>query len=71
MKDKEKELRNFLAVQRNRTLKQSEKQRMIADFIRYIDTLVQFFRITEKMDAAGDRLSRIFKESVEGGEDLH
>jgi hypothetical protein len=67
MKAKEKELRHFLSVQRNRTLRQSEKQRMIADFIRYIDTLVQIFRMTEKLDAAGDKLGRIFKFSIENG----
>lgn len=40
MRDKEKELRKFLSQTRNRNLRQSEKQRMIADFIRYIDALI-------------------------------
>ena len=71
MRAKEKDLRKFLAVQRNRTQRQSEKQRMIADFVRYIETLVQLFRLSEKLDAAGDTISRIFKISVESGQMSH
>lgn len=67
MREKEKELRRFLAQQRNRTLKQSEKQRMIADFMKTIDTLIQVYRLSEKLDAAGDTLSRVFKITVDNG----
>lgn len=52
-------------MQRNRPLRQSEKQRMIADFVKYIDTLIQIYRLSEKLDAAGDTLSRIFEMSTE------
>jgi len=37
---------------------------MIADFVKYIDVLVQIYRLSMKLDAAGDTLSRIFSESV-------
>lgn len=33
---------------------------MIADFVRYIEALVQLFRLSEKLDAAGDTIQRIF-----------
>ena len=39
---------------------------MIADFVRYIDTLIQVFRLCEKLDAAGDTVTRIFKNKTEG-----
>jgi hypothetical protein len=61
MRKKEKELRRTLEHQKNRNLRQGEKQKMIADFVRYIDTLIQIFRLSEKIDAAGDTLSRIFE----------
>ena len=35
---------------------------MVADFINYIDMLINFFRLSEKLDAAGDTLSRIFSD---------
>jgi len=35
---------------------------MIADFVRYIDILISFFRLSDKLDAAGDPLSRVFKD---------
>ena len=38
---------------------------MIQDFVRYIDTLIQVYRLFEKLDAAGDTLSRIFQMAVE------
>lgn len=60
MRDKEKLLRKNLATQKNRTLRQSEKQKMISDFITFIEVLVNLFRISEKLDAAGDTLARIF-----------
>lgn len=60
MRDKEKILRKTLASQKNRTLRQSEKQRMIADFITFVEVLVNLYRISEKLDAAGDTLARIF-----------
>lgn len=41
---------------------------MIADFVRYIETLVHLFRLSEKLDAAGDTISRIFKICVESGQ---
>jgi len=63
MRNKENELRTFLSRARNRPLKQGEKKRMIADFVRYIDALITFFRLTEKLDAAGDTLTRIFRMS--------
>jgi len=65
MRLKEKELRRFCSMQRNRPLRQSEKQRMISDFVKYIDTLIQIYRLSEKLDAAGDTLSRIFEMSTE------
>lgn len=71
MRAKEKDLRKFLAVQRNRTLRQSEKQRMIADFVRYIEALVQLFRLSEKLDAAGDTIQRIFKICFENSQKSH
>jgi len=40
---------------------------MIADFIKYIDALVQVYRLSEKLDAAGDTLTRIFKLAQENG----
>lgn len=40
---------------------------MIADFIRYVDTLVQFYRVVQKVDAAGDTLHRIFHLQHEKG----
>jgi len=38
---------------------------MIGDFIKYIDVLIQVFRLSMKLDAAGDTLSRIFAMSVQ------
>ena len=38
---------------------------MIADFVKYVDILVQIYRLSEKLDAAGDTLSRIFQMSVD------
>jgi hypothetical protein len=38
---------------------------MIQDFVKYIDVLVQIYRLSEKLDAAGDTLSRIFAMSAE------
>ena len=35
---------------------------MISDFIKYIDALVQIFRLSAKLDAAGDTLSRTFRK---------
>jgi hypothetical protein len=40
MRAKEKELRQFLVLSRNRSLGAAEKKRMIADFIRYVDILI-------------------------------
>lgn len=67
MRTKEKEVRRFLSIQRNRTLRNPEKQSMISDFIKYIDALVQIFRLSEKLDAAGDTLTRIFRQAQENG----
>jgi hypothetical protein len=67
MRDKEKEIRKVLGQQKNRTLKQSEKQKMISDFMKYIDILIQVYRLAEKLDAAGDTLTRIFKSSIDNG----
>lgn len=36
---------------------------MIHDFLKYIETLINIFRLSEKLDAAGDTLSRIFNFS--------
>jgi hypothetical protein len=46
MRDKDKELRRLLSVQKNRTLRQGEKQKMIVDFHQYIDALIQVFRLS-------------------------
>jgi hypothetical protein len=35
---------------------------MVSDFLDYIDMLISFFRLSEKLDAAGDTLSRIFTD---------
>ena len=35
---------------------------MVADFITYIETLINLFRLSEKLDAAGDTLTRIYSE---------
>ena len=40
---------------------------MIADFMKYIDILIQVYRLAEKLDAAGDTVTRVFKRSIEGG----
>ena len=40
---------------------------MIADFMNTIDTLIQVYRLSEKLDAAGDTLSRVFKITVDNG----
>lgn len=61
MREKEKVLRKTLSTQKNRTLRQSEKQKMISDFITFVEVLVNLFRISEKLDAAGDTLARIFQ----------
>lgn len=34
---------------------------MISDFITFIEILVNLFRISEKLDAAGDTMARIFQ----------
>ena len=41
---------------------------MIADFMKTIDTLIQVYRLSEKLDAAGDTLSRVFKIQVDSGQ---
>ena len=64
MRQKEKEARRLLEVQRNRPLRQSEKSRMVSDFLKYIETLIQIYRLCEKLDAAGDTLTRIFEGSL-------
>ena len=61
MRDSEQKLRKQLAVNKNRTLRQSEKQKMISDFITFVEILVNLYRISEKLDAAGDTLARIFQ----------
>jgi len=33
---------------------------MIHDFLKYIETLISIFRLFEKLDAAGDTLTRVF-----------
>lgn len=40
MREKEKEVRKLYSVQKNRTLRQSEKQKLIGDFVKYIDILI-------------------------------
>jgi len=70
MRAKERELRKFLSVQRNRPLRQGERKRMVADFVRYIEGLISIFRLTEKLDAAGDTMSRIFHLCRESKERL-
>ena len=45
---------------RNKELRTSEKNRMIHDFLKYIETLISIFRLSEKLDAAGDTLTRVF-----------
>lgn len=40
MREREQELRRMAGVQKNRTLRQGEKQRMIVDFLQYIDALI-------------------------------
>lgn len=42
---------------------------MISDFITFVEILVNLYRISEKLDAAGDTLARIFQivyESKDG-----
>jgi hypothetical protein len=63
MRDKEKQLRQFLEKKRNKELRTSEKNRMIHDFLKYIETLINIFRLSEKLDAAGDTLTRVFNIS--------
>ena len=41
----------------------SDKNRMIHDFLKYIETLINIFRLSEKLDAAGDTLTRVFNIS--------
>lgn len=63
MRKSEQELRRSLSLQKNRTLRQGEKQRMIVDFLQYIDALIQVYRLSQKLDSAGDTLHRIFEGS--------
>lgn len=37
---------------------------MIIDFIHYIDVLIQVYRLSQKLDSAGDTLSRTFLMAV-------
>jgi hypothetical protein len=37
---------------------------MIIDFLQYIDVLIQIYRLSEKLDSAGDTLSRILGIAV-------
>jgi hypothetical protein len=40
---------------------------MISDFMKYIDILIQLYRLAEKLDAAGDTLTRVFKIQIDSG----
>lgn len=64
MRQKEQELRKLMSLTKNRTLRQGEKQRMINEFLQYIDGLISVFRLSQKLDSAGDTLPRIFAISV-------
>lgn len=47
---------------------------MIHDFLKYIETLINIYRLSEKLDAAGDTLSRVFnisKNQFEKNKDRH
>jgi hypothetical protein len=37
---------------------------MIIDFLQYIDVLIQIYRLSQKLDSAGDTLPRIFEISA-------
>ena len=42
---------------------------MISDFISFVEILVNLYRISEKLDAAGDTLARIFQTVYESESD--
>lgn len=42
---------------------------MISDFITFVEVLVNLYRISEKLDAAGDTLARIFQMVYKNSED--
>lgn len=60
MRDKEKSLRQQMTTLKNRPLKQTEKQQMIQDFLDFVETLINMFRLSEKLDSAGYTLTNIF-----------
>lgn len=42
---------------------------MISDFLTFVEVLVNLYRISEKLDAAGDTLARIFQTVYESEEE--
>lgn len=42
---------------------------MVADFMHYVETLINLYRLSEKLDAAGDTLTRIFEALQEAVKD--